>query len=118
VLPPELHDRLREVGAVDRIRATVAVPIVLDGEVVATFRLDAFGDPDAFDAAACRTAEVFGDQVAWVLSRWRWEAAAAREARRTASSTPRRSAGRASSRSSTACARPSRAVANSARCCG
>jgi diguanylate cyclase (GGDEF)-like protein/PAS domain S-box-containing protein len=80
VLPPELHDRLREAGAVDRIRATVAVPIVLDGEVVATFRLDAFGDADAFDAAACRTAEVFGDQVAWVLSRWRWEAAAAREA--------------------------------------
>jgi GAF domain-containing protein len=80
VLPPELHERLRELGEVGRIRATVAVPIVLDGEVVATFRLDAFHDPDAFDASACRTAEAFGDQVAWVLSRWRWEAAAAREA--------------------------------------
>jgi diguanylate cyclase (GGDEF)-like protein/PAS domain S-box-containing protein len=81
VLPAALHDRLREAGDVDRIRATVAVPIVLDGEVVATFRLDTFRDPDAFDEAACRTAEVFGDQVAWVLSRWRWEAAAVREAR-------------------------------------
>jgi diguanylate cyclase (GGDEF)-like protein/PAS domain S-box-containing protein len=80
VLPPELHDRLSVLGEVERIRATVAVPIVLDGEVVASFRLDNFRDPDAFDEAACRTAEVFGDQVAWVLSRWRWEAVAAREA--------------------------------------
>jgi diguanylate cyclase (GGDEF)-like protein/PAS domain S-box-containing protein len=80
VLPPELHDRLSVLGAVDRIRATVAVPIVLDGEVVATFRLDTFQDAEAFDDAACRIAEAFGDQVAWVLSRWRWEAVAAREA--------------------------------------
>ncbi|MDA0699802.1 MAG: EAL domain-containing protein [bacterium] len=80
VLPLERQEGLRRLDAVDRIRASVAVPVVLDGEVVATFRLDSFEDGDAFDEVACRTVEAFAHQVAWVLSRLRWEAAAAREA--------------------------------------
>lgn len=79
VLPAPLHERLRAVGEVDRIRATIAAPIVLDGEVVATFRLDTFGDPARFDEGACRVAEAYALVVGWVLRRWRAEEAAARE---------------------------------------
>jgi len=80
ILPPERQEVLRRLGGVDRIRATVAVPVVLEGRVVATFRLDAFADADAFDDDARRTVEAFAHQVAWVSTRWRWEAEAAREA--------------------------------------
>jgi diguanylate cyclase (GGDEF)-like protein/PAS domain S-box-containing protein len=80
VLPVERHRALSEAGDVASIRATVAVPVVLDGEVVATFRLDSKSDPDAFDAAACRAAEAFGDQIALVLGRLRQGSRAAREA--------------------------------------
>ncbi len=80
VLPVERHRVLSEAGDVASIRATVAVPVVLDGEIVATFRLDSKSDPDAFDAAACRAAEAFGDQIALVLGRLRQGTQAAREA--------------------------------------
>ena len=80
VLAGERQRRLREVGGVDRIAATIAAPIVLDGEVVATLRLDTYGDPEAFCEVGCPIAEAYASQVGWVLARWQAEAAAAREA--------------------------------------
>lgn len=80
VLPPERQRAIHDAGDVASIRATIAVPVVLDGEVVATFRLDSKSDPDAFDAVACRAAEAFGDQIALVLGRVRQGARAAVEA--------------------------------------
>jgi diguanylate cyclase (GGDEF)-like protein/PAS domain S-box-containing protein len=80
VLSAERRLALRQRGDVTEILASVAVPIVLEGKVVATFRLDSKTDRDAFDAAACRAAEAFGDQIALVLGRLQLEAIAAREA--------------------------------------
>ncbi len=80
VLPADRHRTLSKAGDVASIRSTIAVPVVLDGEIVATFRLDSKTDPDAFDAAACRAAEAFGDQIALVLGRLRQGSRAAREA--------------------------------------
>ncbi len=80
VLAAERQTALRRLGDVTEIRSTVAVPIVLEGKIAATFRLDSKTDRDAFDAGACRAAEAFGDQIALVLGRLRLEAVAAREA--------------------------------------
>jgi diguanylate cyclase (GGDEF)-like protein/PAS domain S-box-containing protein len=80
VLSPERYRTLRDAGDTGSIKATVAVPVVLDGAIVATFRLDSKSDPDAFDAVACRAAEAFADQIALVLGRLRQGARAAAEA--------------------------------------
>ncbi len=80
VLSTDRRAALQRLGDVTEIRASVAVPIVLEGKIVATFRLDSKTDADAFDASACRAVEAFGDQIALVLGRLRLEATAAREA--------------------------------------
>lgn len=80
VLAPERLRPLREAGHLERIRATIAAPIVIDGEVVATLRVDTFQDPADFCRAGCPLIDAYTAQVGWVLRRWHAEAAAAREA--------------------------------------
>ena len=80
VLAPERLRPLREAGDLERIRATIAAPIVIDGEVVATLRVDTFQDPADFCRAGCPLIDAYTAQVGWVLRRWDAEAAAAREA--------------------------------------
>jgi len=81
VLDPRRAALLRANGDVDRIRVSLAVPVVLAGEVTAAFRLDSFDDEMAFDDHACALAEAFAHHIGAVLQRLRWQEASARTLR-------------------------------------
>ena len=74
---PEVAD---EAGRLSEIRANLCVPIPYRGAVLAVLNLDAFTDPQAFDAASLQAARAFAVQAAVVLheaaQRRRLEAAA------------------------------------------
>ena len=80
-LQPERAARLSASGEVERIRVTLAVPVVLGGEVTAAFRLDSFDDDTAFDDDARSLAEAFGLHIGAVLQRLYGQERAARTLR-------------------------------------
>ena len=58
---------LKSAGRIDEIKASLAMPIVVDGEVIGQLAVDSFSDPDAFlerDRPALRG---FTDQIAVIL---------------------------------------------------
>lgn len=63
----ELSRILEEHGRVREIRASICVPVVLQGEVLATINLDNLRDPDGFPPEALPIAEAFGIQTAGLL---------------------------------------------------
>ncbi|MBA2667367.1 MAG: EAL domain-containing protein [Trueperaceae bacterium] len=71
LLPVPLSDQLRDLGDTARIRSTLAFPIVLDGQIAATFRLDNFEDADAFGDESLRLAEALGHHLGTVVRRLR-----------------------------------------------
>jgi diguanylate cyclase (GGDEF)-like protein/PAS domain S-box-containing protein len=81
VLDPRRAALLRARGDVERIRVSIAVPVVLAGEVTAAFRLDSFDDETAFDDDACALAEALAHHIGAVLQRLRWQEASARTLR-------------------------------------
>ena len=80
-LGPARAASLRASGDVDRIRVSLAVPVVLAGEVIAAFRLDSFDDETPFDDDACALAEALAHHIGAVLQRLRWQEASARTLR-------------------------------------
>ncbi|HEU4742857.1 MAG TPA: diguanylate cyclase [Meiothermus sp.] len=63
----ELSELLKEHGRVREIQASICVPVVLQGEVLATINLDNLRDPEGFPPEAMPIAEAFGIQTAGLL---------------------------------------------------
>ncbi len=80
-LGPTRAALLRASADVDRIRVSLAVPIVLAGEVTAAFRLDSYDDETAFDDDARALAEALAHHIGALLQRKQWQEASARTLR-------------------------------------
>ncbi|ADV67386.1 HD domain-containing phosphohydrolase [Deinococcus maricopensis] len=78
---PDRADLYATAGEVQALHATLTVPVVVDGEVVAQLNLDALTRDDAFTPDAARIAEAFAAQIAALI---------AASARRTQERTRRR----------------------------
>ncbi len=67
-------------GDMDTLKATLGVPIVLDGRLEAFLNLDSHTDPDAFGEESVEVATIFGHQVAAILKGARLRALLAHQA--------------------------------------
>ncbi|MFZ5992795.1 MAG: diguanylate cyclase [Deinococcota bacterium] len=63
----ELSELLKKHGRVREIQASICVPVVLQGEVLATINLDNLRNPDGFPPEALPIAQAFGIQTAGLL---------------------------------------------------
>ncbi|WP_276954016.1 sensor domain-containing diguanylate cyclase [Allomeiothermus silvanus] len=63
----ELAELLKKHGRVREIQASICVPVVLQGEVLATINLDNLRNPDGFPPEALPIAQAFGIQTAGLL---------------------------------------------------
>jgi signal transduction histidine kinase len=58
---------LKSAGRIDQIKASLAMPIVIDGEIIGQLAVDSFSDPDAFLERDRPALRVFTDQIAVIL---------------------------------------------------
>lgn len=72
-LSKEKLELLAESGREGTIRATLSVPLVLEGEIVGFFNLDNLEDPEAFGPEEIEIAQLFAEQISVVLERLRLE---------------------------------------------
>ncbi|BER91694.1 hypothetical protein M15_04380 [Atrimonas thermophila] len=72
-LSKEKLELLAESGREGTIRATLSVPLVLEGEIVGFFNLDNLEDPEAFGPGEIEIAQLFAEQISVVLERLRLE---------------------------------------------
>ncbi|WP_369017747.1 diguanylate cyclase [Thermatribacter velox] len=72
-LSKEKLELLTESGGDGTIRATLSVPLVLEGEIVGFFNLDNLEDPEAFGPGEIEIAQLFADQISVILERLRLE---------------------------------------------
>ena len=56
-------DRFRVFGRIDELRASLCIPVLMDGEVVGHLNLDRTSDSRPFDEEDLRVARAFADQV-------------------------------------------------------
>ena len=56
-------DRFAQFGRIDELRASLCIPVLMDGEVVGHLNLDRSSDERAFDEEDLRVARAFADQV-------------------------------------------------------
>ncbi|MFW5695037.1 MAG: diguanylate cyclase domain-containing protein [Alkalispirochaeta sp.] len=68
-LTPEQVDVFRRAGNLERIRATLSVPLRVGDETLGYFNLDNFSDPEAFDSHDMEIAGAIGAQVSVALYR-------------------------------------------------
>lgn len=73
-------DAMDRHGAMDSLKATLGVPIVLDGRLEAFLNLDSHTDPDAFTDESVEVATMFAQQVAAILKGARLRALLAHQA--------------------------------------
>ncbi len=70
-LPADKHRLIQQAGFGGRIRASLALPVVLEGELLAVLSLDNSRDENAFDEAAQGLAEVFAKHLGAALQKAR-----------------------------------------------
>ncbi len=80
-LDSESQRRLTQAGRTSEIKVSLAVPIMLRGELVAVLALDSTDSAEAFDDDSCKMAEAFGAQIALVLQRLRLQSQAEQRAK-------------------------------------